>query len=246
MYDVREAARVRRPLLFASALAWAVLLAGPSGLQTATHAPANHVHAGVMFAPAAGWVLMLAAMMSPVLIHPLHHVRTRSLTHRRVRAMVLFVAAYAAIWIAPGGVLLAVSQALTEAAPDSPMPAMSGLLVALLWQCSPVKQRCLNRCRVHPPLAAFGAAADLDTLRFGATHGLWCAGSCWAMMLAPMLMPHGHLVAMAVATLIVFSERLEQARPPRWRLRGLGKAVRIVVAQTRMRLPAVVSAPQPW
>jgi hypothetical protein len=54
-------------------------------------------------------------------------------------------------------------------------------------------------------------------------------------MLIPMLLPRGHVIAMAAATVLIVSERLEQPRPPCWRVRGAGKVLRIVVAQTRIR-----------
>jgi predicted metal-binding membrane protein len=111
-------------------------------------------------------------------------------------------------------------------------------LIALAWQFSPFKQRCLNRCHAHGELSAFGAAADLDALRFGLAHGIWCACSCWALMLFPMLLPRGHLVAMACIAVLIFCERLEQPNPPCWRWRGLGKAKRIVLAQARISLHA--------
>jgi len=195
---------------------------------------------------AAGWALMLVAMMSPVLIAPIRHIRLRSFTHRRARSIVLFVAGYAAIWIALGVVLLAIELAVELFAPQSYLPAAGVVLIALVWQFSPIKQRCLNRCHAHTELAAFGAAADFDALRFGTTHGIWCAGSCWALMLFPMLLPQGHVVAMATVAVLIFSERLEQPRPPCWCWRGLGKVIRIVIAQARIRLHALRLGPAPF
>lgn len=52
-------------------------------------------------------------------------------------------------------------------------------------------------------------------------------------MLLPMLLPEGHLMA-AVATL-VFCERLEDPELPRWKMRGLGKAGRMIAARIRVR-----------
>ena len=43
---------------------------------------------------ALGWALMLAAMMAPVLIAPVRHVRDRSFARRRTRSIGLFVAGY--------------------------------------------------------------------------------------------------------------------------------------------------------
>ncbi len=258
-YDAREAAQVRNPVLLISAVTWILLLVEPGNLGIFAHCPATMSGAMPLStsfqmllttnAPAslaAGWALMLVAMMSPVLIQPIRHIRVRSFTRRRARSIALFLAGYVAIWMALGGVLLAIELAVKSFAPQSYLPAAGVALIALVWQVSPVKQRCLNRCHAHTELAAFGAAADFDALRFGITHGLWCAGSCWALMLFPMLLPRGHVVAMAAVAVLIFSERLEPPRPPSWRWRGPGKAIRIVVAQAQIRLQGVsVSERQP-
>jgi predicted metal-binding membrane protein len=137
------------------------------------------------------------------------------------------------IWIAAGGGLMPMALAIAALAPHPFMGAAAAIAAAFLWQCSPIKQRCLNRCHAQPELAAFGRAADVDALRFGARHGLWCVGSCWALMLVPVLLPRGHLVAMAAVTVLVAAERLERPRLPSWRPRGLGKAARIVAWRAR-------------
>lgn len=256
IYDPRELARVRNPVLLVSAAAWIWLLVDPGGLMMQAHCAA---HPGGLQATslskllamnppmslAAGWGLMLVAMMSPALILPIAHVRLRSFKRRRARATALFVAGYAAVWMAAGSVLLAGILAARGLAPDSYLPAAGVTLLAIVWQVSPVKQRCLNRCHAHTELAAFGVAADLGALRFGVSHGVWCAASCWALMLAPMLLPRGHVAAMAIVAVLTFSERLEHPRPPRWRWRGLGKVSRIVAAQARIRLPALLHRSSP-
>ena len=242
--DPRELARVRNPVLLLSAAAWIWLLADPGGLAMHCAAMGSGGQASfpmllAMNPPAslaAGWGLMLVAMMSPALILPISHLRLRSFKSRRARAIALFVAGYAAIWMAAGVVLLAGALAIRGAAPDSYLPAVGVSLLAIVWQLSPVKQRCLNRCHAPAGLAAFGAAADLDALRFGVFHGVWCAGSCWALMLSPMLLPRGHVAGMAIVTLLTFAERLEHPRPPSWRWRGFGRLSRIVAARARIRL----------
>lgn len=249
IYDARELARVRNPVLLISAAAWILLLVEPGNMLMLAHCPAMSYGAMPVWASfqmllatnppaslAAGWVLMLVAMMTPVLISPVSHIRLRSFTYRRARSIALFVAGYAAIWMALGGVLPAIELAVRLFAPQSYLPAAGVVLIGLVWQFSPIKQRCLNRCHAHTELAAFGAAADFHVLRFGMIHGIWCAGSCWALMLFPMLLPRGHVVAMATVAGLIFSERLEQPMPPCWRRRGCGKAIRIVIAQARIRL----------
>ena len=258
-YDPRDLARVRDPVLLIGAAAWILLLAEPGGVAMLAHCPATS--SGAMPSPgslqtllavnpawslAAGWSLMLVAMMSPVLIAPLCHIRVRSFTHRRARSTALFVAGYAAIWMALGCVLLAIGLAVELFAPQSYLAAAGAVLAALVWQFSPIKQRWLNRCHAHTEIAAFGAAADFDALRFGMKHGIWCAGSCWALMLFPMLLPRGHVVAMAGVAVLVFGERLENPMPPCWRWRGLGKVKRIVASQARIRIDALRSGAAPF
>jgi len=226
-YDSADLPRVRNPVLAISAVAWLLLLIPGSSL--------SHAHCSAMSPPsvfAAGWALMLVAMMAPVLIPPIRYLRLRSFTHRRTRTIALFVAGYAIIWILLGAVFRILVRHVT-------LSAWEVLAVALVWQASPIKQRCLNRCHAHPELAAFGAAADLDAGRYGLTHALWCACSCWALMLFPMLLTQGQMLAMAAATLLIFSERLESPAPPRWRWHGPRKLTRILIAQSRIRLQSL-------
>jgi predicted metal-binding membrane protein len=247
----RDMGRVRNPVLLVSAVTWIVLLAGPAstpifahcpaGLNGTMHWPASFQMLLAMSSPlslATGWALMLLAMMLPALIAPIQHVRLQSFNHRRWRSITLFLSGYAIVWMAIGGAILTMELALRVSAPQSVLPAAAAFLVAMIWQFSPIKQRFLNRCHNHSPLAAFGIRADLDALRFGLLQGGWCAGSCWALMLFPMLLPQGHVVAMAIVTLLIFSERLEHPRPLSWRWRGAGKAIRILIAQARILLRA--------
>jgi predicted metal-binding membrane protein len=246
----RKRAGITIPILLVSAITWMVLLVNPGSTMTIAHCPVTDSGASVdsfrmllaMNPPAsmmAGWALMLVAMMSPTLIAPVRHVVERSFKRRRARSVTLFVFGYAAIWMLAGAVLLAATLAISLLVTQSYLPAIVVGIIAFVWQCSPMKQRCLNRGHNHRELAAFGMAADLDAFRFGITHGIWCVGSCWALMLFPMLLSDGHFAAMAAVTFLMISERLEQPTPLSWRLRLRGKLMRIVVAQTRIRLNAL-------
>lgn len=250
--NARERAWINIPILLISAIMWMVLLINPGSLMTITHCPVSDSGASpasfqmlLAMNPISslmtGWTLMLVAMMSPTLIAPVRHVIERSFKRRRARSVTFFVIGYAAIWMAAGGVLLAAVLMLNVLVPQSYLPAVVVGIIAVVWQCSPVKQRCLNRGHNHRELAAFGTAADLDALRFGMTHGVWCALSCWALMLLPMLISEGHFAAMAVVTYVMTSERLDHPKPLSWRLRFPGRLMRIAVAQTRIRLQGLPS-----
>ncbi len=187
------------------------------------------------------WALMLVAMMGPMLVAPLYHIRISSFDRRRLRSMALFIAGYGVVWMAAGVVIVAVELGTTWLLPQSYLPAIVVGLVVLVWQASPFKQRCLNRCHSHRPVAAFGIAADLDVLRLGSETGLWCTGSCWAAMLFPMVLAEGHFIAMAAVALLMFCERLDAPTTPSWRWRGFGTAARCLT--TRLRGPQPEPAP---
>jgi len=239
-------------ILFISAAVWIMLLFNPGSMMNIAHCPITDSGTSLtslqmlltmnpISSLAAGWCLMLIAMMLPTLIAPIRHIIERSFNRRRIRSVTLFLIGYAVIWMAAGILLIAAMLLLNLFMPQSILPVVGVAIAAVLWQCSPIKQRCLNRGHNHKELAAFGIAGDWDTLNFGITHGVWCVASCWALMLFPILISQGHFAAMAVVTYIMISERLEQPRPLSWRLRFPGKLLWIALAQTRIRLQRLSS-----
>ena len=215
------------PAFCSAGTAWPVPLSVAFNLALVFNSPAKL---------ASGWALMIIAMMSPLVIAPLRHVGARSFARRRARAMVLFVAGYMAMWMIAGVGLQALALAARWAEPAPLVYLAFAAVTATLWQVSPAKQWCLNRCHSRPHLTAFGAAADRDAFDFGLTNGAACAGACWALMLLPLLVGHGHVLGMIAVTLFVFAERLERPAPLAWRWRGPGKALRIAAAQARILL----------
>jgi predicted metal-binding membrane protein len=187
---------------------------------------------------ASGSAQMIAAMMLPLIIAPLRHVRDRSFARQRSRATILFAAGYGVVWMMAAVVLQLIAVAARWAAPAPLLCSGLAVATAILWQVSPTKQWCLNRCHRRPHLAAFGAAADRDAFDFGLTNGASCAGSCWALMLATLLIGQGQILGMIAVTLFVFTERLESPTRLKWCWRGPSRALRMAVAQARMRLTA--------
>jgi predicted metal-binding membrane protein len=168
---------------------------------------------------AVAWLLMLLAMMPPLLAQPIRHLWDRSLRRRRKRAVALFVAAYAAVWTLAGLVLLVAAILLRALAEARLLPSLAlAIAIALLWQATPAKQTCLNRCHRLPRLSAFGLAADLDCLRYGLVAARWCVATCWALMLVPLLADGVHVLLMAVVSVLLLAERQTPARPARWSL----------------------------
>ncbi|HVT99548.1 MAG TPA: DUF2182 domain-containing protein [Acidobacteriaceae bacterium] len=187
------------------------------------------------------WLVMTVAMMLPLMTTPIRHLRDRSLRNRRARGIALFLAGYFTIWLTAGFALSALEWGINILwVGSSTSFVLVGLCLAL-YEVSPLKQACLNRGHSHPAVEAFGRAADLDALRFGWTHGAWCVGSCWALMLLPLLFNRGHLAAMALVTLWLVAEHLEGLVAPGWRLRRPRKAIQILVAESKRLVSSLAS-----
>ena len=241
----REVARVRHPIFAISACAWGALAVAPAthlnslavcgGAASAVGSLSISLTMNSLSAFAAGWALMLLAMMSPLVVPEIDHVRFTN-----------FGTPPGAIDCALRGRLRRSSDGVRSrsdgrriggagAGAGCYIPATVAGLLACVWQVSPYKQWCLNKCHDNRPLRVFGVEADLDAFRFGWTRGVWCAASCSAAMLISMLLPEGHLAAMAAVAILAYCERLEDPDPPRWKLRGLGKAWRMMAARLRIR-----------
>ncbi|APC18691.1 hypothetical protein BLL42_24370 [Pseudomonas frederiksbergensis] len=164
------------------------------------------------------WLLMLLAMTPLLLVHPLTYVWQRSLLRKRWQAVVLFVLGFASVWTLAGLLLMtSVIAARVMFGVSQAMAFVVTLAVCLVWQASPLKQRYLNRCHHQPRISAFGWGFIRDCLAYGVTSGGWCIGSCWALMLLPMLAEQVHLPMMLLAMGWMLLERLQRTQPARWR-----------------------------
>ena len=130
----------------------------------------------------------------------------------------LFLLGYTIPWIVAGVVLGALTVTIGSIARVAGLPAVGlAILLILLWQATPLKQRCLNLCHSQPPLAPFGLRAEIDVFEYGLSHGLWCVGTCWLLMLLPLLGEGSlHWAAMVLMMLVSIKERSGAMRPARW------------------------------
>jgi predicted metal-binding membrane protein len=222
-------AKRQSPALFAVSLAgWIALLAFDQALIVpalcgSTALVADGIEAALVLNPPGllllAWSAMLVAMMPPLLTQPIAHLRLRSLSRRRWRATAVFAAGYGLVWVVVGAVLIAMTLALAMLQTASGVPAwVAAVLLLVFWQIAPIRQHCLNRCHRLSRLSAFGIRADLDCLRYGVTHGVWCAGVCWPLMLLPLTAGRAHLAVMAAVMLVQLLERARSPRPARWGL----------------------------
>lgn len=142
----------------------------------------------------AGWLLMTVAMMLPGSL-PLVNL-FRALVARRSDGAALtghLLLGYLAVWTAFGVAAFAGDAALHAAVERRPVfAAQAGwigvlvLLAAGVYQVTPFKDLCLEKCRSpYSFLVEHWRGRHLrgDALRLGARHGLFCLGCCWTLML---------------------------------------------------------------
>jgi hypothetical protein len=67
---------------------------------------------------------------------------------------------YATVWMAADDVLLGMVRVVASLATQPRLLAPGALALAAAWQCSPLKQRCLNRCHERREVAAFGVFSE--------------------------------------------------------------------------------------
>lgn len=159
------------------------------------------------------WALMAAAMMAPTALPAF--ATYEDLGRSTEVSFGALVAGYLAVWLGfsvlAGALQMALFGAgLVSAFGDSLSAGLSAglLLVAGLYQFSPVKEACLSKCRA--PLTFFMAHWDEGALRNGVRLGLVCLGCCWALMLLAFVGGVMNIAFMGLATLIMVFEKLPQ------------------------------------
>jgi predicted metal-binding membrane protein len=161
------------------------------------------------FATTLAWTLMMAVMMTPTVGPWIGAYHRFAVAYRglepRVWPTAVFAGGYVAVW-AGFSALVAMAQTFIH------LPAGYGgvlLIVAGVFQLSPLKQACLSHCRnplsfllarwQHGPMPAF---------QLGLLHGAYCVGCCWALMLTAFAVGVMSLWWMAALTLITFVEQV--------------------------------------
>jgi predicted metal-binding membrane protein len=166
------------------------------------------------------WTVMMAAMMLPSAAPMI--VIFAAAQARRERHVAVptwnFVAGYLLVWATAGLLVYVLAQIGSEAATDvvaadrvrwGPPALGLTLLVAGLYQFTPIKRVCLNHCR--SPFA-FVAQNWRDgrggALRMGLRHGAYCLGCCWALFAVMVAAGVMSMAWMLLLTLAVFVEKV--------------------------------------
>jgi predicted metal-binding membrane protein len=172
--------------------------------------------AAIMFL--AMWTLMMLAMMLPCLTPMLVSYR-RSLRQLHVTALswptAQAAAGYLAFWALFGALVYPLGIALAMLEMQSTMlsrwvPLASGIVVVLagIFQLTPWKMGCLNRCRQDEGCGAATGPHAGNTLLHGLRLGAECAGCCLGFMVLLLVLGVMDWRIMAVVTIAITFERI--------------------------------------
>ena len=156
------------------------------------------------------WVTMMAAMMLPSAAPAvLLFARTRGDLQTWA-----FVGGYLLAWTGYGLIAYAVYRAIRAETPtflawdeQGPWVAGGALVVAGLYQLTPLKSACLRHCRSPLHFLLRGRPGTLGALWMGIEHGTICIGCCIGLMLALFALGVMSLVWMAVVAAAILVEK---------------------------------------
>ncbi len=165
-----------------------------------------------------GWILMLVAMMLPTslpLVTLFRRLVRQRLDHRRL--VFLLIAGYLGIWTLFGVMVLIGDWGLHEATEEIVWLEANewvfgavALIVAGLYQFTPLKYHCLDKCR--SPLSFImehwrGSHEQAQAFRLGVHHGIFCIGCCWSLMLLMFAIGMGNIGWMLVLGTVMAVEK---------------------------------------
>ena len=166
------------------------------------------------------WAIMMVAMMLPSAV-PVALLYRQVVAGRESDAPAgwrtsLFVAGYLIAWTAFSAVATAAQWALHESSVlspamqiNAPVVGAATLVLAGIYQWSPLKGACLSHCR--SPLAFLlngWQAGNAGALAMGLRHGSYCTGCCWLLMAVLFVVGVMNLAWVAAIALLVLLEKV--------------------------------------
>jgi predicted metal-binding membrane protein len=213
----RERPLILALLLILAAASWALLIWQSRTAQTMGMGLTMGMGAALFLAI---WVVMMMAMMLPATA-PMNLAFARVQRERPggSRAFVptwIFVGAYLLIWTLFGILASLGASAASELAQQMPWLMMNAarigggiLVLAGLYQFTPVKRICLAKCCMRQNFLLDGwRDGRVGAFRMGLSHGLYCLGANWLLFV--LLFPLGimNIAAMAVLTVLICAEKV--------------------------------------
>jgi predicted metal-binding membrane protein len=193
------------------------------------------------------WVVMMAAMMLPSVAPTVALYSQMTRTSAPARPL-LFTGGYLLTWTLTGLAAFA-GAAIGERAFGDVLAWDRGgrwiagltLLVAAVYELTPLKDVCLGKCR-SPLGFLLGSWREgrAGAVQMGARHGAWCVGCCWALMASLFALGVMSVAWMAfVAALIAIEKTLPWRRAATWGTAAVLFALGVVVLAAPDALPGL-------
>lgn len=209
-------------------------MAGMPGMVAKAAPPAWWTPGQLLLAVSMWWIMMAAMMLPAAAPVVLLYARAASARTEASPATGPFVAGYLALWGHFSLAAAMLQDALQSTGLVAPMSMDSTtrwlsagiLVVAGLYQLSPLKETCLAHCR-NPAafLARHFRPGPAGALRMGVVHGAFCLGCCWMLMALLFVGGVMNLAWIALLTVLVAAEKLL----PGGRLVGLAAGIGFIV-----------------
>jgi predicted metal-binding membrane protein len=164
-----------------------------------------------------GWTLMLVAMMLPTSL-PLIALFHRMAAQRPNRTLLvgLLLTGYLGVWMLFGLLVHLADLGLHTLADEiawldnHALISSATLIAAGIFQFTPLKYKCLDKCR--SPMSFVlerwrGSRQEWHSFMLGLTHGIFCIGCCWALMLLMFGVGMGSLAWMFVLGAVMAIEK---------------------------------------
>jgi len=166
------------------------------------------------------WVVMMIAMMTPALMIMVVVFQRLDRNEGYVNVFV-FASGYFIIWSVFAGLAAALQWWFNSSGwldghiqGSKSMLAGGTLIAAGIYQLTPLKEACLDRCR--SPVSFFldyWKPGRSGALRMGLHHGLLCLGCCWGLMLTMFAGGTSSVLVMALLSAFILAERLIPSGP---------------------------------
>ena len=220
----RDRSIIAAGIVLVTVLAWwyTVAMAGASNgaaMPMARPDP-NAWSAGALLPLFIMWVVMMVAMMlpsaTPMILTFAAVARNRRQHQRPYVPVAVFASGYLVVWGGFSVVATVAQWLLHRAALLSPMmvsrSALLGgglLLLAGIFQFTPLKRSCLTHCRA--PLEFISTRwreGWWGSFVMGLEHGLFCTGCCWALMCVLFAVGVMNLLAVAALASLIALEKM--------------------------------------
>lgn len=161
------------------------------------------------------WALMMTAMMLPS-VGPFVGVYQRTITESRLPRLLGLGLGYLAVWAAVGVVAFGIATWFGDLAAGNAttaqVVAVATFALVGIYQLSPLKYRCLSHCRtpIGHLIHYLGFTGSWRDVRAGLSHGWFCLGCCWALMVLMVAFGVMNIAAMIGLAAVIAIEKIWQ------------------------------------